>query len=73
MGKTSSKVRNRYKAKAYDRIEIIVPKGRKQDIEAHAQSKGESVNSLLNTLVRQDMGVSEAEWKKRLEEADPAQ
>lgn len=64
MGKTSSAVKNRYNAKAYDRIALIVPKGRKQTIEAHAQSKGESVNGLVNSLLREDIGLTEDEWKQ---------
>lgn len=63
MGKTSATVKNRYNAKAYDRIQIVVPKGQKAAVEAHASSKGESVNGLVNTLLRQDMGLTEAEWK----------
>lgn len=55
---------NRYTAKAYDRIQIVVPKGRKTDVELHAQSKGESVNGLINALLRADMGLTEDEWKK---------
>ena len=64
MGKTSAAVKNRYAAKAYDSLRIIVPKGRKVAVEAHAQRKGESVNGLVNALLRADMGLSEAEWKK---------
>ena len=63
MGKTSSTVKNRYNAKAYDRLAIIIPKGQKQAVEAHAQSKGQSVNGLVNALLRADMGLSEGEWK----------
>ena len=63
MGKTSAAVKNRYTAKAYDRVQIVVPKGRKADIEAHAQSKGESVNGLVNALLRDDMGMTAEEWK----------
>ncbi len=70
MGRTSSTVKNRYNAKAYDRIQIVVPKGRKQAVEAHAASKGESVNGLVNGLLRADMGLSEAEWKRSPEEKE---
>ncbi len=45
------------------------PKGRKQAVEAHAASKGESVNGLVNGLLRADMGLSEAEWKEGKPEA----
>lgn len=68
MGKTSAAVKNRYNAKAYDRLQLVVPKGRKEDIEAHARSKGESVNGLINALLRADMGLAEDEWKRPSEE-----
>ena len=64
MGRTSSKVKDRYNKKAYDEMKFRVPKGLKQAVEAHAQSKGYSVNGLLNELVRTDMGIPESEWKK---------
>ena len=54
----------------YDRISVTVPKGRKQAVEAHAKSKGESVNGLVNRLLREDMGLSAEDWKGRQEHAD---
>ena len=64
MGKTSSAVKNRYNAKAYDRLAITIPKGRKQALEAFAREHGESVNGMVNRLVRADMGLSDDEWKR---------
>lgn len=52
----------RYMAKL-DELKIRIPKGQKQAVEAHAASKGESVNGLVNALLREDMGLSEGEWK----------
>lgn len=52
-----------FNEKAYDRISVTIPKGRKAAVEAHAQSKGESVNGLVNALLRADMGMTEGEWK----------
>jgi len=57
-------------AKKYDRIQLVVPKGRKADIEAYAKAKGESVNGLMNMLLRADMGLTEEEWKRSAEEAE---
>lgn len=51
-------------AALYDRLNIVIPKGRKQAVEAHAKSKGESINNLVNELLRVDMGLSEDEWKQ---------
>jgi len=64
MGKTSAAVKNPYAAKAYDNLRIIVPKGRKAEIEAYAQERGESVNGLVNGFLRNALGLSEAEWKR---------
>ena len=69
MSKPTAAVKNRYNAKAYDRIAIVVPKGLKRVIEAHAQEKGKSINGLVNTLLMKDMNLTEAEWKAR----DPAE
>lgn len=63
MGRTSTSVKQRYNEKAYARLAITIPKGQKQAVEAHAASKGESVNGLVNALLREDMGLSEGEWK----------
>lgn len=52
-----------YNEKAYDRLSITIPKGRKSAVEAHAKSKGESVNGLVNGLLKADMGLTEDEWK----------
>lgn len=65
MGKTSSAVKNRYNAKAYDQLPIRIPKGQKAAVEAFAKSRGESVNGLVNALIRAEMGLSEEEWKKQ--------
>ena len=54
---------NRYTTKAYDRLNIVIPKGQKEAVEAHASSKGQSVNGLVNELLRADMGLSLEEWK----------
>ena len=61
---------NRYNAKAYDRINVAIPKGRKADVEAHAKHKGQSVNGLINALLQADMGMSEEDWKKPAENTE---
>ena len=57
-----------YNAKAYDRLAVTIPKGRKTTVEAHAKSKGLSVNGLINTLLREDMQLTEEDWKSTTEE-----
>lgn len=46
-----------------DELKIRIPGGRKQAVEAHAKSKGESVNGLVNALLRADLGLTEEQWK----------
>ena len=53
-----------YNEKAYARLAITIPKAQKEALEAHAQDKGYSINGLVNELLRTDMGLSEADWKK---------
>lgn len=58
MGKTSSAVKDRYNAKAYDEIKLRVEKGHKEVIKAHAEAQGESVNGFINRAIEQAMGLA---------------
>ena len=55
MGKTSAAVKNRYNDKAYDRINLTVPKGQKEAIKAHADARGESVNGFIQRAIQTTM------------------
>lgn len=55
MSKTSATVKNRYNAKAYDRIGLVVPKGQKDIIKTHAEARGESVNGFIQRAINQAM------------------
>lgn len=46
---------NKFIAKAYDRINLTVSKGRKDIIQAHAEARGESVNGFINRAIRETM------------------
>ena len=46
---------NDYNARAYDRINLIVPKGDKETIKARADELGESVNGYINKLIAVDL------------------
>lgn len=39
--------KNRYNAKAYDQIPFRVPKGRREELKAIAESKGLSLNGMI--------------------------
>ena len=51
--KRKAKWQNDYIAKAYDRINLTVPKGEKDQIKAHAESMGESVNGFIQRAIYQ--------------------
>ncbi len=46
----------RYNKKAYDRIDIIVPKGKREIVKAFAQSRGMSANKFINQAIDKAMG-----------------
>jgi len=55
----------KYNAKAYDRIEVKVPKGDKEEIQAHAAERGESLNGFVSraiyaTMEQDELGQREA-------------
>ena len=55
MGKASTKAQNKYIAKAYDRVNLTMPKGKKETVQAHAESQGESVNGFINRAINEAM------------------
>ena len=46
---------NDYIKEKYDRINLTVPKGRKEEIKKRAATQGKSVNEYLNGLIDQDI------------------
>lgn len=54
-GKNSPESINKYMAKVYDRINLTVPKGKKDEIKAHADKHGESVNGFINKAIDEKM------------------
>lgn len=61
--RTSAAVKNRYNEKVYDRINFVIPKGEKDRIKAAAERNGESVNSLINRVVFEEVARIEAKSK----------
>lgn len=59
--KAQQKAVNKYMAANYDRINLTVPKGQKEAIKAHAESKGESVNSFINRAINQTIETDKGE------------
>jgi len=45
----------RYNEKAYDRIELKVAKGRKAELQEHAQQRDESLNAFVNRAIEHEV------------------
>lgn len=45
----------KYNAKAYEEIKVRVPKGKKEIVQAHAETQGESVNGFINRAISEAM------------------
>ena len=42
---------NKFIAKAYDRVNLTMPKGKKELVQAHAEARKESVNGFINRAI----------------------
>ena len=51
VSKAQIKASRKYSEKAYDRIELKIPKGRKADLQGHAAKQGESLNGFVNRAI----------------------
>lgn len=51
VSKAQQKAVHKYVKANYDRMELTVPKGRKDIIKAHAEARGESVNGFINRSI----------------------
>lgn len=55
MAERKAKWQNDYIARTYDRVNLTMPKGRKEVIQAKADAQGESVNAYINKAIDQRM------------------
>lgn len=52
MGNASTRAKNKYNEKAYDRVSVVVPKGKKEDYTELAKKLGEKgLNGLICKLL----------------------
>ena len=52
MGKSSTRAKNKYNAKAYDRISVTVKKGMKDEWKSKADKQGLSLNAFIEKAVQ---------------------
>jgi predicted HicB family RNase H-like nuclease len=53
--KAQQKAVNKYMKSNYDRVNLVMPKGKKDIIQAHATQQGESVNAYINRAIDEAM------------------
>lgn len=56
-GKTSNESKRKYNEKSYDRIQLVVKKGKKEEIKSFAESKGYSLNGFVNEAIDEKMRI----------------
>lgn len=61
LSEARKKANEKYNAKAYDQIKVLVKKGKRDVIRQHAESKGLSLNGYINKLISDDMNAGQAE------------
>ncbi|MGM9521276.1 MAG: ABC transporter ATP-binding protein [Oscillospiraceae bacterium] len=55
VSKANQRAVNKYVKNNYDRINVTMPKGKKDIIQAHAAAQGESVNGFINEAIDEKM------------------
>lgn len=55
ISKAQQKAVNKYVKNNYDRVNVTFPKGRKEEIKAHAEAHSESVNAFIIRAVNETM------------------
>ena len=55
ISKAQQKAVHKYVKANYGRQELTMPKGKKEAVKAHAESRGESVNGFINRAIDETM------------------
>lgn len=55
MGTAATRAKNKWQKANVDRVNLTMPKGKKETIQAHAEARGESVNRFINRAIDQTM------------------
>ena len=53
--KAAQRAVNKYMRENYDRVNLTMPKGKKDAVQIHAAQRGESVNSFINRAIDEAM------------------
>ena len=61
MGTKATEYKNKFIEKAYDRVNLTMPKGQKETVRQFAESQGLSLNGYINKLIAEDMNGHQSE------------
>lgn len=53
--KAAQRAVNKYMKENYDRVNLTMPRGKKEDVQAHATRQGLSVNAYINAAIDEKM------------------
>ncbi|MCL2035433.1 MAG: hypothetical protein FWG94_12000 [Oscillospiraceae bacterium] len=70
-GKASTRAKNKYNAKTYDSLRIVVTKGKKSDLQEHASNCGESLNGFVNRAIDETVERDKAGEKPKNKRGRP--
>jgi len=70
-GKTSNAAKMRYNRKAYDQVNISIPKGNRPYIASAAAAIGQSINQYIASAILSRLGLSSWPINPRQDAADP--
>lgn len=66
VSKAQQKAVNKYVKEKYDRINITMPKGKKETIKAYAATLGESVNGFVKRAISETMERDNTQQEDKL-------
>ena len=52
---SATRAKNKYRDKAYDQINVVAPKGKKAEYQAHAGGRGESLSRFIGRAADETM------------------
>lgn len=55
VSKAQQKATNKWIKNNYDRVNLMLPKGKKEKIKEYAEARGESVNGFINRIIDEAM------------------
>ena len=58
--KAAQRAVNKYMRENYDRVNLTMPKGKKDTIQTHAAQRGESVTAFINRAIDETMEREDA-------------